>query len=326
MDKIHLLNVGEGDCTIIQHRSGRTTVVDICGGYVAAAPKGLRELMAVLSRSNPSGNFGMCDYPSNPIDYLRGLGVSNIWRFILSHPDMDHLDGFARLVDEFRISFFWDSQARKQKPDFQGTRFHKEDWDAYARVRDGNVRTKVICPQAGSSFQYANLDANDGLGHDGIFIASPDPELIKAANATQDFNDASYVLALSCGGRKVVLPGDAHDKSWEYARTHHADFVQGAAFLLAPHHGRKSGRDFSYLNWVRPTLTLLGCAPSAELSYDALTNRNLRFYTQNQTGNVVLEIEHGLCAVYVENRVFVEACGLSAGITNGQGYYLLEVI
>ena len=30
--RIHFLNVNEGDCTIIEHESGRITMIDICAG------------------------------------------------------------------------------------------------------------------------------------------------------------------------------------------------------------------------------------------------------------------------------------------------------
>lgn len=32
MSVIHFLNVNEGDCNIIQHGSGRVTVIDVCNG------------------------------------------------------------------------------------------------------------------------------------------------------------------------------------------------------------------------------------------------------------------------------------------------------
>ena len=32
-------------------------------------------------------------FPENPIDYLKRLNIQNIFRFVITHPDMDHLDG-----------------------------------------------------------------------------------------------------------------------------------------------------------------------------------------------------------------------------------------
>ena len=52
------------------------------------------EALAKHEIAPAKGNFRMCDHPTNPLDYLVKSGHQEIWRFILSHPDMDHLDGF----------------------------------------------------------------------------------------------------------------------------------------------------------------------------------------------------------------------------------------
>ena len=76
-------------------------------------------------------------YPTRPQNYLTALGIQSIWRFILTHPDMDHLDGFNALLDEIEVNNFWHSGANKPKPDFAGYNgYREEDWDRYANVRD----------------------------------------------------------------------------------------------------------------------------------------------------------------------------------------------
>ena len=70
------------------------------------------------------------------------------------HPlasDMDHLDGFNGLLNEFAVSNFWDSGARREKPDFNNNGGYKEeDWDRYAKVLAGNESgTKTLFAQAG---------------------------------------------------------------------------------------------------------------------------------------------------------------------------------
>ena len=110
MPTVHFLNVGEGDCSIIQHGSGRVSVIDICNGKTAlqrlvdeaAAVSGIGKYAA-----RGGGNYGMKNRPTDPVAYLRNLGVSSVFRFILTHPDMDHLDGFecCGYIVEFRCLF-----------------------------------------------------------------------------------------------------------------------------------------------------------------------------------------------------------------------------
>src|SRR2546430_2390824 len=101
MARVHFLNVGQGDCIIIEHASGRVTVMDICSGN--AVPTSESRIAKALDLLTAQGNFRMCDVPTNPLDYLSLIGKNQILRFILSHPDMDHLDGFNRLYTEKSI-------------------------------------------------------------------------------------------------------------------------------------------------------------------------------------------------------------------------------
>ncbi len=50
---------------------------------------------------------------SIPFNILKDFGVSTIFRFILTHPDMDHMDGMKSLFDSFSILNFWDTANTK---------------------------------------------------------------------------------------------------------------------------------------------------------------------------------------------------------------------
>ena len=123
MSTIHFLNVLEGDCNIIQHDSGRTTVIDISNGYndydtveeIAVKNSQMRKDM-YLRTQVPSGkkDYKQKGIPDNPIFYLKQKGIKNIFRFIVSHPDMDHLDGIKDFFDEFNISNIWDTNNKKR--------------------------------------------------------------------------------------------------------------------------------------------------------------------------------------------------------------------
>lgn len=307
MPVVHFLNVGDGDCSIIQHGSGRTTVVDICNGGSSTQ----RALLEAFGRhigfaKTGLGNYGMRKSPTEPVSYMKGIAISKIFRFILTHPDMDHMDGFKVLCDEIGILNFWDSGARKEKPSFSEGRYNEADWDHYVRVRDGKSDgVTVVTPKARSRFQYANRGEPDDRG-DCLDIVAPDSGLVTAANNSDDANDASYVLVYrTCGGR-IVFPGDAHDNTWEYVLNHHKELVQDCAVLIAPHHGRDSDRSFDFLDVLSPKLTLFGCARSEHLAYDAWNSRNLVHITNNQAGNILLNGTNAGIEVFVENLSYAQ--------------------
>ncbi|MCY3769202.1 MAG: hypothetical protein OXG56_07565 [Gammaproteobacteria bacterium] len=325
MPKIHFLNVNDGDCIVLEHDSGRVTVFDISAGNIPRQRSALSEVPAKWDIQSAKGNYRMCKHPTNPLDYLAKMGIKSIWRFILSHPDMDHLDGFNALLDEFSVLNFWDSGAKKHKPDFSSYGVYNEkDWDRYTKVVAGNEPgTNSIQLQAGEQFKYANEDDINGVG-DALYILAPNQELVDEGNKKQDFNDASYIVLFCSAIGKVLLAGDAHDTTWEYVKENYKDHVSNVDLLIAPHHGRKSGRSYDFLEYVNPKLTFFGCAPSEHLAYDAWNYRNLAHITNNQCGCIVAEEgSGGGMAIYVENGRFAINSGGDIRRTNKQGFHYL---
>src|SRR5438477_11180039 len=98
---IHFLNVLEGDCNIIQHDSGRISVIDVSNAYNAEdtreekavkASKARKEMLERTKVPSDKLDYQQKKSPDNPIDYLKNnVKTSSIFRFIITHPDMDHL-------------------------------------------------------------------------------------------------------------------------------------------------------------------------------------------------------------------------------------------
>src|SRR5689334_9190991 len=159
MPSVHLLNCGAGDCTIIQHGSGRVTMVDICGGNTPRE-RAATAIERRLRVARVKGNFRMCEQQTQPLDYLGRLGVSSVFRFILTHPDMDHMDGLAELMRCVTLGNYWDSGVRKEKPDFGANGPYVEaDWDAYERLCAGGVSgVTSLQKNRGDIFPLANKE------------------------------------------------------------------------------------------------------------------------------------------------------------------------
>ena len=272
------------------------------------------------------GNFRMCDHPTNPLDYLYTLDTQEIWRFILSHPDMDHLDGFDSLLNEFSVTNFWDSGVERDAPDFSSnSQFNKSDWDRYTKVKsEKETGTKVVNVTAGSSFKYANRGSPTGTGDD-LHILAPSKDLVNKANESQEFNDASYVVLFNSPIGKVLLTGDAHDGTWDYIAQNYMTEASDVDLLIASHHGRKSNRSYEFLDYVKPKLTLFGCAPSEFLAYNAWNYRKLPHITNNQCGCIVAQGKSAM-NVYVENETFAAKSGGNTQYTNSQGFYFLSSV
>lgn len=322
--KVHFLNVKQGDCVLLERPSGRLTMIDICSGNLSIKEPEA-SLAGLFKAEKPRGNYQMCSKPTNPVDYLTSKGLNEIWRFVLTHPDMDHMDGIKELFRRKTVHHFWDCGIRKAKPEFEsGGPYLEDDWNFYEDLINDRVKgTKVIGPRAGDIGKYWSSDDDEGNGHgDYISIVSPNEGLVSSANNNGDINDASYVIVYrSCAGR-IIFSGDSNDKTWEYILENHEDLVSDAAVLFAPHHGRRSDRDYAFLDVVKPRISFFGCAPSDHLAYSAWQYRDLLYFTNNQCGNVHIYPEDKQVDVFIENSTY--AHDYTSGNTyQKDGYWLL---
>lgn len=328
MGIFHYLNVKQGDCSLIQHPSGHVTVVDVCN----AAKED--ELAVVLKRAlaeaaGVSGNFNQKEYPVNPVTYLKSFGIKEVFRFILTHPEMDHMDGIADFFEIFKPANFWDSDNMCEKEFTKGCHYNEEDWVFYKSLRDSNPVTKPkrLALLAGAKGQYYNQAEDGSGGGDGLYILAPTKDLIDEANETDNYNDASYVILYRSAGGRVLLTGDSHDKTWEHILKNHEDDVKDVDLLIAPHHGRKSNRSYEFLDTVNPALTFFGNANSEHLAYGAWNYRNLPYITNNQANCMVVNTDVSPMKVYVTNKGFAEKYhSLTSHYSSEfKGYYIGQI-
>lgn len=309
MATIHYLNVKEGDCSVIEHNSGHVTVIDVCN---AKPPEpGTEALAAALSKFERgiSGNFQQKKYPVNPITYLHDHGIKSIFRYIQTHPDMDHVDGINVLFEEFSPLNFWDTDNRKEIPtaSWEGSPYKEEDWKFCKHLRDTKPQEdpKRLALPAGAGGQYYNVGADGSRGGDGLYILAPTQELVDAANeADDDYNQCSYVLLYRTGIHRIVFGGDSHDDPWDHILSNYKDDVTDVDLLIAPLHGRKSGRSYKFLDTLKPTLIFFGNARAEHLAYDAWRRRGLSIVTNNQANCMIVDAGTFPMTLYVTHEAF----------------------
>lgn len=306
--EIHYLNVDEGDCSVIKHDSGRITMIDICCGNLSQEQQELGESLKQADFSAATeglrGNFNQKAYPINPIDWISKLTDSRIFRFVATHPDMDHLDGLKALfTSKFKPHNFWDTENDKQmdaSSDFG--EYNKEDWSFYQKLHTENTLgvTRLFLKE-GAKGRFYNQDADDGSGEgDRIKILSPSKKIEQVVSETGNVNDISYVLLMTtAAGRKVLFCGDSEKDAWDILLKRYEKDLENIDILIAPHHGRKTGGNDNYLSVLKPKFSILGNAKSGHMGYSAWNNRQLIHFTNNQLGSVIFnETKQGF-EVYV---------------------------
>ncbi|GAG69248.1 unnamed protein product, partial [marine sediment metagenome] len=85
--KVNFINVGEGDCILIEAPNKINILID--GG------------------GTPQSNFDVGN--KIVIPYLRRKGINKINLLVLTHPHLDHLEGLLPVIREFRVDMVLDS-------------------------------------------------------------------------------------------------------------------------------------------------------------------------------------------------------------------------
>ena len=306
MGVVHFLNVKEGNCTWIAHPSGRDTIIDVSNASLSDESEEIR--VNESSAVNTRGNYNQKNHPVNPITYLRKFGVKRIFRFILTHPDMDHLDGIEDLFSCFSVLNFWDTSNNKVMDESTSWGKYKQtDWNFYQTIRKKESSPKTLHLYTGSEGKYFNENEDGTSGADGLYILAPTKDLIALANKSKNYNDGSYVILYRTGNnKKIIFAGDSAENTWKYIIENHESIVSDIDVLIAPHHGRKSGGDEEYLDTLNPKLTIFGNARSEHLDYNSWNNRNLNFITNNQANCVILDSSSGNIDIFVTHEKFAK--------------------
>ncbi|MDG5760491.1 hypothetical protein QA600_14210 [Natronococcus sp. A-GB1] len=319
--EVHCLNVDHGDCTIIRHQGdqhktkGRISFVDINDwknrqpedeeASIAGLSKQLEELSLHTSQSGRSFYKQQISedeyaekYLDDPLEYFRSDVAEpdqNIWRFISTHPDMDHLSGLDRLWDEESVSIFWDTDHEK---DLSGVedwppKYEKADWDRYAEIRSGETDCQYIQPTRGSQEQYWQ--------DDNIEILHPSPEIVEELNEENEdkdspkFNDISFVLKLNTRGGAILLPGDAEQDAWDEILDEWGEEVlEDIRVLKASHHGRDNGFHKEAVEAMDPEYVVLsvGAKPTtdAHQKYRRTCRDDAKIWSTRQYGTITFTI------------------------------------
>lgn len=302
MLKIHFLNVGRGDCCIIEFPE-RLAVIDInrtsemdkesqnevLEQLFSPNEFAQQKILLEYSIKTATAIFEKAGYTiklTDPISYLTNLDKTSIFRFISTHPHMDHLTGLAKLIDNFSLSNIWIIK-NDISPDIDKlSEEQKDDWETYKKYRDCEENKKdgitIVRPVEG--------DSRDFWQQDGIKILAPNDDFVSDANKNSKPNDMSYVLLINYGQCKIVLGGDAEEKIWKYLVENYKDEISGVSILKASHHGRDTGYYQPAVKLMSPEYTIVsvGKKPDNDASNKYRKYSDYVFSTRWK-GNIVFE-------------------------------------
>lgn len=305
--RVHFLNVGRGDCTIIEFPSGHIGVVDI--DYLRLLDPDTREelleeyrgtsdyFVSKLFKSAAEVERGYIAKAeaelTDPFAYYEAhIGkYKDIFRLIITHPDMDHMTGLYRLhkldsnkdiVNFWHTGFHDFNLADTADEEWDNSPYDKRDWKTYKKLRKSESEPKALQKYQGATGDYWTQD--------GIEVWAPTPELEELAVEKDKPNILSMVLKITYKGRSIVLGGDATaDETWKTIYPQLG--LTGIDVLKASHHGRKTGYYGPAVKEMSPWLTITSVG---ERAHDA--TQNYRRYSTHtvslrKSGDIRITIE-----------------------------------
>ena len=197
--RVHFLDVGQGDAILIETPGNRQVLVD--AGRGIGVLNELRNSMGSQDRD---------------IDVV-----------VMTHPDADHIGGFAAVFDRYDVGVAIES-------------FITTDSSIYSKVRvkmEAEEGLDVYTISSGQSFTL------DGMQFD---ILWPIGEEVRETNS------ASVVLLVSYGEMKVLLTGDVSSLIEERIIALFPERTKDVDILKAGHHGSKTSTAPSFLEHTKP--------------------------------------------------------------------------
>ena len=303
MINIHFINVGHGDCIVAEFLDNqRSAIIDInrSSEFDDSTKNELEEtaLSQVSEYTKSLYKAGQYSYsqllaeanirfqPNDPIEYIKKLTTKMPFRFISTHPHMDHINGLSALKNDIGFSNIWILR-NDFTPGGILNEQQKADWELYKTFRDSTetkiINTTVVRPTEG--------DQRDFWNEDNIYILSPNNELREISKARNNPNIMSYVLLIKYGNVKIVIGGDAEEDTWEYLCEKYPDELSNVTILKASHHGRDSGYYQPAVKLMNPTYTIVsvGKKPSTDA-----TNKYKQYcdnvWSTRWKGNIVFKL------------------------------------
>lgn len=270
--EIHFIDVGQGDASLIKTPDGKFIMIDA----------------------------GVDDekVTDKVINYLKKIGVTKIDYLIATHPDADHIGGFPKIFDRYKVKFVFRSYVKSDniKTDRLKDRFNPPEanysaTDVYAdfinSVKDERCEWVFINAETDLTIHYDN----DFFKMDFLTPSKPINEV-----KYNDLNDYSPLLKISYAGFSAMFTGDATKSVEEEALKIYGNSTLDCDLLKVAHHGSNTSTGRAFLKAVSPSYAVISCGVDNEYGHPhievttALLESAVKIYRTDKKGNIVFKV------------------------------------
>lgn len=272
--KIAFVNVGQGDCIVIELPFRRGIYVIDAGGLLRFQ----QEAWQVRSSPYEVGRQVV-------VPYLKGRGIGQMDTFILTHADADHVEGAEEVLREVRARAVHVTPNSLQKPVMM---------DFLAETQQS--RTAIFEQLAGRSWEEAGVQFT----------------YLWPVETAYEGNNDSLVLLVTYGQFKALFTGDLEKEGEAELVRRYDKHIANVDLLKAGHHGSKTSSSEAFVELTKPLFTVFMAGednrynhPHAEV-VERFTRRHLSYATTGYDGTVEIIVRRGQMHISLSNALFTK--------------------
>ncbi|WP_229387153.1 DNA internalization-related competence protein ComEC/Rec2 [Lysinibacillus sphaericus] len=216
--RLTFLNVGQGDCTVIELPFRRAVYVVDAGGVLRFK----EEDWKAPKRPYEVGRQVI-------VPFLKGKGIRQVDIMIMTHPDADHVEGAEEVLEEIRVREIHVTPSSLDTPVMQ-------DLLAEAAKQKVPVKEKM----KGTSWR---------VGSTNFHYLSPD-------DTHYEGNNDSLVLFIQQESFRALLTGDLEEAGEHQLIKQYGPQLANITLLKAGHHGSKTSSIEPFVELLQPKLTI----------------------------------------------------------------------
>ena len=188
-----------------------------------------------ISQKDPGGR--------TVLPYLRYQGAASLDTALLTHGDMDHLNGLPEIVSAVPTRGIFANAGVFQKAERSSSASYLKQ-----RLTEAGVPLQPI----------DELDKTPK----GIDIKMLWPDAETAQNMAIEDNDKSQVVRIEYAGRGILLCGDIGQYAQQEIMTRHPSLK--ADVIVLPHHGSTTNLNTDFIQAIDPKIVIASCAAGRE--------------------------------------------------------------
>lgn len=264
--EVTLIDVGQGDCILIETPGGKRLMVDT-GPKTDSFDAGERII----------------------VPYLLEQGINSLDALFLTHPHGDHVGGAAAILKTIPVGWIGIPEDGQNWLEGEGWTTTGDGWGI------GGLEGELIVLLQKHTVE--RLKAGDRIFLDsGIVIDVIGPTKVLTGTKSDENNNSLILLIKNKDGQRVLLTGDMEDEQMVELARSGQDF--DADLFKVPHHGSRFSMATEMLEQIHPKAVMIpvgkntfGHPSSQVLSY--WEERGVPIYRSDEDGTVVFRFDRG---------------------------------